>query len=160
MSGPRDWFSNACTSMEGSIEVRINNFSSWHGFASTIRDRCDNFWAFGTSDINENCISVREFDFPSWHSEHAQMVLLPVPVVSNFRLEHVLHVPSFLNPIHGITLARVTNLVFPEIRADPDDIQSPQRSVVLSMVLHDLIQQTCDATLFYGHWNFSHASAT
>lgn len=71
MPGSRDWLSNACTSVERSIKVRVDYVSCWHGFASTIRDRCDNFRAFGTSDINEYCISVREFDFPSWHSEHA-----------------------------------------------------------------------------------------
>lgn len=81
-------------------------------------------------------------------------------MISNFRLEHVLHVPSFLNPIHGITLACMAYLVFPEIRADPDDVQTSQRSVVLSMVLHDFIQQTCDTALFCGHWNFSHACTT
>lgn len=157
MSRSRDWLSNACASVERSIEVRINYISSWHGFAPTIKDRCDNFRAFGTSDINENCINIREFDFPSWHSEHAQMILFPVPMISNLRLEHVLYVPSFLDPIHGVTLARMAYFVFPEIRADPDDIQTSQRSVVLSVVLHDFIQQTCDAALFCGHWNFSHA---
>lgn len=160
VSGFRDWFSNACTSVERSIEVRVNHITKCYGFAFAVKDRCDNFRAFGASDINENRISVREFDFPSRHSEHAQMVLLPVPMVGNFRLEHVLHVPSFLDPIHRITLTRMTYLVFPEIRADPDDVQTSQRSVILGVVLHDFIQQTRNAALFCEYRGLSHACTT
>lgn len=160
MSGSRDWLSNACASVERSIEVRVNHVAESYGFTFTIQDRCDNFGALRTSDINENRISVWELNFPGWYSEHTQVILLPIPMIGYFRLEHVLRVPSFLDPIHGIALACMAYLVLPEVCADPDDVRSSQRSVVLGMVIHDLIQQACDATLFCGYWDFSHARAT
>lgn len=54
------------------------------------------------------------------------MIFLPIPMICHVQLEHILHIPGLLNPIHGVTLTRMAYLILPEVRADSNDIKAPQ----------------------------------
>lgn len=70
MTGSRDRFPHTCTPVERSIEIGVDHVAKSHGLTFANWSGCDDLWALGSLDINENRISFGEFDFPGGHSEH------------------------------------------------------------------------------------------